>query len=153
MLDTVFDRDGKYKKAFEAFEAQFDNALTTIDNESDKLRMDNLTFFKIYHEQQQLRNIDEWKVSELYCPSDEMRPLELPFFSDNSSVCGVKLPQFDIMSTKSAASVVSLSRTLKQLVIHALNLQKDESLSKAGLQSLLDVFEVLEPELKMAVLA
>ena len=34
----------------------------------------------------------------------------------------------------------------------AINLQKTNQLSKEGLQNLVDVFEILEPELKIAVL-
>jgi hypothetical protein len=67
-------------------------------------------------------------------------------------VAGVKQPQFDCISNKSAAAVFSLSRNLKKLTQLALNLQKTNQLTKEGLQNVVDVFEILEPELKIAVL-
>ena len=81
-----------------------------------------------------------------------MRALELPFYTDGTTVCGVKQPQFDCISNKSAAAVCSLSRNLNKMTLHALNLQKTNQLTIEGLQNIVDVFEILEPELKIAVL-
>ena len=82
-----------------------------------------------------------------------MRPLELPFYADGTSICGVKSPSYEITSTRSAAAVASLAVTLNQMVPLALNLHKHQKLTQAGLQNLLDTLEMIDPELKMAVLA
>jgi len=46
----------------------------------------------------------------------------MPFFADNTSVCGINLKTNDVMSTKSAASIASLSRKIGRMTLHALNL-------------------------------
>lgn len=129
---SIFEKDEKYKQQFEAFETKFDNSLT-IDNESDRLKMDNVTFIRILHEQQQQRGFDEWKVSELFIPSDRLRPFEIPFQPDGTTICSVKQPSYDIISTRSGAAVASLSITLNQMVTHALNLHKHNLLTQTGL--------------------
>jgi len=87
----------------------------------------------------------------LFIPSDKLRPLELPFHPDGTTVCGVKSPSYDIISTRSGAAVASLAITLNQMVTHALNLHRRNTLTQTGLSYLLDTLEMIEPELKMVV--
>ena len=65
MLESVFDQDGDYRKKFKEFEEIFDNSLTSMDHESDLIRMDNETFFKIFHDSQCIKAMDDWNVAEL----------------------------------------------------------------------------------------
>ena len=89
----------------------------------------------------------------MFIPSDKLRPLELPFYPDGTTVCGVKTPSYDIISTRSGAAVASLAITLNQMVTHALNLHKHHMLTQTGLSYLLETLEMIEPELKIAVLS
>lgn len=65
----------------------------------------------------------------------------------------MKYPSQDIISTRSGAAAASLAITLNQMVNHALNLHKHFLLTQAGLQYLLDTLDLIEPELKMIILA
>jgi len=66
MIESVFDQDGEYRKKFKEFEEIFDNSLTSMDSQSDQIRMDNETFFKIFHDSPAIKAIDDWNLAELF---------------------------------------------------------------------------------------
>jgi hypothetical protein len=46
----------------------------------------------------------------------------MPFYTDGTSISGVKLDSTDAAGTKTAAAIASLSKQLGRMTLHALNL-------------------------------
>ena len=150
MLDSVFDKDGEYRRKFKEFEDIFDNSLTSMDSQSDLLKMDNETFFKIFHESQSSRINEDQNISDLFKTHEALQGLEMPLYVDNTAVVGHQLPQQEISSVKSAAAMHCFTLNLKVLAKQILQVQERGHLTEAGLQYLIDI---IEPEHRLIVLA
>ena len=148
------------------FENKFDLSNTQMAPDSDQIRMDGLTFFKIFNESREVGAHKDMPLHMVEVVDDKEKIFHMPLFhmseqrsfntnleyQGHSTIVGNSYAGKDIGQPKINSAHRNIANKVGEMISLCLSLQRDGKLDNSMLETLLDVVDVISPEQKLTIL-